>query len=335
MQTSINRTFSILQKNYIWFAKLLITFSILFFVISSIPVQNYKDAFSQISLRLIISICFLVVIQIFFLALRWRLLVNIEGKEMLLSNAMLGTVLSFFFSQGLPASLGSDAFRIWWHKKNAISTNAAVKIIFFDRLYGFLSLLILTLISSFMLIHFLGKSIRIIMLLLVIVTLASMFGGFILSSKIKIPLFFKSRFRILPSWLQNILRWVVSIRTSLIQQEVRLTSSLIMISLLTHLIVVLQSFIVGYSLGLDSITLSKCLAVVPPAIFVGYLPFSIAGWGVREASMVVTFGLLGIGATTAVLISLTIGMSVLLVSLLGGLLWLKAGFQVGYKNENL
>ena len=52
------------------------------------------------------------------------------------------------------------------------------------------------------------------------------------------------------------------------------------------------------------------------------MPFSIAGWGVREASMVMAFGLFGVNAATAIIISLMIGMTVLAISLLGGMFWM-------------
>jgi hypothetical protein len=52
------------------------------------------------------------------------------------------------------------------------------------------------------------------------------------------------------------------------------------------------------------------------------LPISIAGWGLREASMALAFGYAGIAASEGVNISLLFGAVYFLVGALGGLVWI-------------
>ena len=52
------------------------------------------------------------------------------------------------------------------------------------------------------------------------------------------------------------------------------------------------------------------------------LPISIAGWGVREATMGLAFGYAGLMATEGVNISLLYGAVSFIVGLVGGLVWI-------------
>jgi len=65
--------------------------------------------------------------------------------------------------------------------------------------------------------------------------------------------------------------------------------------------------------------------VVPLVLLVTALPISIAGWGVREGSMVVGLGLLGVPESDAALVSVVIGLIGVGLGALGGLTWLVSG----------
>ena len=48
----------------------------------------------------------------------------------------------------------------------------------------------------------------------------------------------------------------------------------------------------------------------------------IAGWGVREATMMVAFGYAGLNQTDGTMVSLLSGMTSFVVGILGGLVWI-------------
>jgi hypothetical protein len=48
--------------------------------------------------------------------------------------------------------------------------------------------------------------------------------------------------------------------------------------------------------------------VVPPVTFIQLLPVSLAGWGVREAALVVALGSFGLAAEAALAISILVGL---------------------------
>jgi hypothetical protein len=52
------------------------------------------------------------------------------------------------------------------------------------------------------------------------------------------------------------------------------------------------------------------------------LPISIAGWGVREATMMVAFGYAGLAPADGTVVSLLFGATSFIVGAIGGLVWI-------------
>jgi hypothetical protein len=79
----------------------------------------------------------------------------------------------------------------------------------------------------------------------------------------------------------------------------------------------------GQAIGLTVDPLGY-LKVVPPALLVTVIPFSIGGWGLRESSVIIGFGLIGVGAEQAFALSVMFGvlsMMAALIPVLFGSYW--------------
>ncbi len=83
----------------------------------------------------------------------------------------------------------------------------------------------------------------------------------------------------------------------------------------------LSAFALAYGLGAD-LTILDALVLVPPVVLVTSLPISISGWGTRELAMVTALGLVGVPPDLALTTSILYGLTTLVTSLPGGLLWL-------------
>jgi len=83
----------------------------------------------------------------------------------------------------------------------------------------------------------------------------------------------------------------------------------------------LAAYCLARSLRLD-VGLLAMIAVMSIVSFVTALPISLAGWGVREVSVVALLGLLGVDREPALILSVEVGLLSTLVSLPGGLMWL-------------
>jgi hypothetical protein len=60
----------------------------------------------------------------------------------------------------------------------------------------------------------------------------------------------------------------------------------------------------------------------PPIMLITMMPISIAGWGVREATMMVAFGYAGLVQADGTVVSILFGAVYFIVGALGGLVWI-------------
>jgi glycosyltransferase 2 family protein len=67
---------------------------------------------------------------------------------------------------------------------------------------------------------------------------------------------------------------------------------------------------------------SQIFQLIPPVMLITMLPISIAGWGVREATLGLAFGYAGLMANEGVNVSLLFGAVYFIVGAFGGLVWI-------------
>jgi uncharacterized membrane protein YbhN (UPF0104 family) len=70
------------------------------------------------------------------------------------------------------------------------------------------------------------------------------------------------------------------------------------------------------------ILFSQVFQLIPPVMLITMLPISIAGWGVREATMGLAFGYAGLMTNEGVNVSLLFGAVSFIVGAFGGLVWI-------------
>ena len=94
-----------------------------------------------------------------------------------------------------------------------------------------------------------------------------------------------------------------------------------MLSLLVHVLAVVIAWCVVQSIDAP-VLFGQIFQLVPPVMLITMLPISIAGWGVREATMGLAFGYAGLMASEGVNISLLYGAVSFIVGAVGGLVWI-------------
>ena len=101
---------------------------------------------------------------------------------------------------------------------------------------------------------------------------------------------------------------------------------------------VLVSFVLvaGFWFGLLAVVVAWCVVrsiaapvlfgqvfqLIPPVMLITMMPISIAGWGVREATMGLAFGYAGLMTSEGVNVSLLFGAVSFIVGAFGGLVWI-------------
>jgi glycosyltransferase 2 family protein len=93
------------------------------------------------------------------------------------------------------------------------------------------------------------------------------------------------------------------------------------LSILVHVLAVVIAWCVVQSIAAP-VVFSQVFELVPPVMLITMLPISIAGWGVREATMGLAFGYAGLMANEGVNISLLFGAVSFIVGAFGGLVWI-------------
>jgi glycosyltransferase 2 family protein len=293
--------------------KILVSAALLYFALRK---ANFSDLASRINIASLgwigvaIAVTFF---QIFVGVLRWRE-VSVEcGAPLGAMQAMRFNVIGAFFNQTLPSSIGGDAVRLWLVARGGAGWRAATYSIFVDRAIGLIALAVVIVASlpwSYNLIgdpH--GRS------ALLIVDFAALAGGvgFLVLGWLPWP------------WLK---RWWGTHHLhacSVIANRVIFSRDhgpkIAMLSVLVHVLAVVTAWCVVQSIAAP-VMFGQIFQLVPPVMLITMLPISIAGWGVREATMGLAFGYAGLMPNEGINISLLFGAVSFIVGAFGGLVWI-------------
>src|SRR5450631_711157 len=291
--------------------KILVSAALLYFALRK---ANFSDLASRINIAslgwigLAIAVAFL---QIFVGVLRWREVSAECGAPLATKQAMRFNVIGTFFNQTLPSSIGGDAVRLLLVARAGAGWRAATYSIFVERAIGLIALAIIIVASlpwSYRLIddpH--GRS------ALLLVDFAALAGGlgFLVLGRLDWP------------WLK---RWWATHHVyacSVIANRVIFSRAhgpkLAVLSLLVHVLAVVMAWCVIQSIAAP-VSFGQIFQLVPPVMLITMMPISIAGWGVREATMGLAFGYAGLATNEGVNISLLFGAVYFIVGAFVGIL---------------
>jgi uncharacterized membrane protein YbhN (UPF0104 family) len=245
--------------------------------------------------------------------LRWREVSAACGAPLTTTTALRFNLIGTFFNQTLPSSIGGDAVRLWLVARGGAGWRAATYSIFVDRAIGLIALAVIIVAS-------LPWSYRLIgdprgQMALLLVDFAALAGGvgFLLLGVLPWP------------WLK---RWWGTHHLhacSRIADGVLFSAKhgpkITALSLAVHVLTAVIAWCVVKSIAAP-IGFGEVFQLVPPVVLITMLPISIAGWGVREATMGLAFGYAGLATTEGVNVSLLYGAVCFIVGALGGLVWI-------------
>jgi hypothetical protein len=69
------------------------------------------------------------------------------------------------------------------------------------------------------------------------------------------------------------------------------------------------------------------LFLMPPVLLITTVPISIAGWGVRESSMIAAFAYAGLAESDGLTLSILFGAVTFVIGIVGGIVWISSGFR--------
>ena len=293
--------------------KILISAALLYLALRK---ANFADLASRIDIAslgwigLAIAVSFL---QIFVGVLRWCEVSAECGAPLATKQAMRFNVIGTFFNQTLPSSIGGDAVRLWLVARAGAGWRAATYSIFVDRAIGLIALAIIIVASlpwSYALIGDPnGRS------ALLLVDFAALAGGigFLILGRLRWP--WLKRW-----WGTHHLHACAVIANRVIFSRER-GPKIAVLSVLVHVLAVVIAWCVVQSIGAP-VTFGQTFQLIPPVMLITMLPISIAGWGVREATMGLAFGYAGLMTNEGINVSLLFGAVSFIVGAVGGLVWI-------------
>ncbi len=270
------------------------------------------ELISHANLPLIATTLLVVLIANFVVGWRWHLILSAEAPSPGSTTLLKIVFVGLFFNQILPTGVGGDAVRAWRCSRIGIGFGAAIRSILLDRACGYL---------VFVVLYALGLPIWLRILA---------------DPKERSTVRRRARFRRarVGSACVAGLPAPTAIASSRGGEFAELSrasrrlftnprrcSTVLGLSVITIGLTILAFKFVGDAVG-SRLSLGSWMIVVPPVTLIQLIPVSLAGWGVREAALVVALGSFGVPAEAALAISVLVGLCSIVVGLPGGLIWL-------------
>jgi len=295
--------------------KIAITSGLAWYLFNEIDLEQSALYLASFNVEWGIFALFILFLLFFIGTTRWLIYLRALRIPLQIGPAFHIYLISQFFGQALPAGVGGDAVRIWLLTKHGTTLGPSASSVILERLTGLLGMLILIttllpLTFNYVTDHEARIGIGLILVICIVVI------------SIIIGLSF------VPNLINKSLNYALLSKLAQAAQEARKTGLMLktglmvtMLSITMHLLAVFAVYLLARGINVD-LSLSASLALVPVVILMSTMPISLAGWGVREGTMVVALQYANIEPSKSLALSILFGLSLLAVSSLGGLLWL-------------
>ncbi len=294
--------------------KFLVSGFLIWFLLSNIDLGAAKVRLLEVDPAMLAGAALVFFVQTFIGGFRWAAVLTAIGKPLGFLKSYQLFYIGAFFNQTLPSSVGGDAVRMYKAYRHGLGLRAAVNGVVLERVVTVVALVVLVdATQPWFAPRVDDATMAVILPGLVLVTLGAAVGMVFLMMLDRLP-------AALQRW--RLVRGLGNLGVD--ARRVFLSGHLPRVmawGLVTHVNISFGVFLLAMGLALD-VTWLDCLVLVPPVLLVMTLPISIAGWGVRETAMVAFFGLIGVPAEGALVLSILFGLVGIAVSLPGGAIWL-------------
>jgi uncharacterized protein (TIRG00374 family) len=249
--------------------------------------------------------------------IRWLLVNRLLLIALPLKQSIVATAASHMLNQTLPSTIGADGYRLLLLRKMGHSLSTAFSSVLLDRASGIIGLVLLILLGQPFLVAHIDNP------LLTRVSLGiqiSILFGFFVARYSHVVTARLQQFRI-TSTIENVMEHLNS------RAEAKTIIWMVVISFVGQSVITGTVYVIGLSMGLE-LDFWMILFVFPPVYLLSMLPITIAGWGVREGSMIAALTVLGTPGTDALALSILFGGCMFAVGIIGGLIWLPSGTKL-------
>ena len=293
--------------------KILISVALLYLALRKVNLSDLVSRFNLASLGWIGMAIAATFLQIFVGVLRWREIGAECGAPLATGQAMRFNLIGTFFNQTLPSSIGGDAVRLWLVARGGAGWRAATFSIFVDRAIGLIALAVIIVASLPWSYNLIGDPNGRSALLFVDFAALAGGAGFLVLGRLPWPW--------LKDWWGTHHLHACSVIANRVIFSRKHGPAIAVLSVLVHVLAVVIAWCIVQSIAAQ-VVFGQIFQLVPPVMLITMLPISIAGWGVREATMGLAFGYAGLMTNEGINISLLYGAVSFIVGGFGGLVWI-------------
>lgn len=296
--------------------KLGVSGGLIWLILSRIELTEVGAQLAAFAIPAAILVLVLSLLQYGVAAERWRAILVALGVTLARGAALRITAIGLFFNQGLPSTIGGDALRIYYARLSGVGLGDAVRSVLIDRAAGLAGILLIVAGGLVPMAGMVEDTVpRAALAIFVLIGVAGFGVALSIRGTLADRMARRRPFKQLVMLSEGARRVFLSRRGAF---------QVIGASLAVHLLAILKIYVCAVAIGAP-LNLLQSLVLVPPVILLSVVPISIAGWGVREAAMVVALGFAGIAPAEAIAISLAFGLSLMIMGLPGAVLWLVGG----------
>jgi uncharacterized membrane protein YbhN (UPF0104 family) len=303
------------MSSFVW--KLAVSIAIFAFIFSRVDIDAVGRTIGNADTAYLGLAILLSLVMVVTDGLLWKSGLQSLGHHISHSAALLYSIVGCFFGTLTPSAVGADLFRAVQMYRLGVSVETTVHAVLVTRLVSFASLLLVIAVGIPLAWTYRFPNSDKYFLLSILLLSTGTFGGFLLIA----PGY--ARFRWLHRWplvarIADVSRGVSAALTKPSCAPMAWASSTA-----THLLRVSIFATIASALHID-VPFSAVFAFVPIAMLIAMVPISIASWGVREATIIFFLGFAGVPSEAALSISITFGLSRLLIGAVGGIVWMIA-----------
>lgn len=294
-------------------AKIVVSGALLYFALRKVDLHGLFARINSTSLAWIGIAVVIALLQLFLATVRWCYISDRCAAPLSVVEGMRLNLIGAFFNQTLPSSIGGDAVKLWLVARAGSGWRAAAYSIFVDRAVGLIAVAVLIGLTLPWSVQLLADPQGRFALLTVEILALSGGIGFLLFGALRW------------SWLRNWWGTRHLHHCAMIADEVllsrRLGPAIALLSISVHVLTVVIAWCIVRSIAAP-VSFAQLFQLVPPVTLITMIPISVAGWGVREATMGLAFGYAGLLTAEGVNVSLLFGAVYFALGALGGLAWI-------------
>ncbi len=309
-----------MRRHLVLLLKAAISILLLYVSLRSVHLETVTERLSRLDGVWLAVALALLTAQVLLLAVRWREIAAVCGVPVALGPAVQMSFIATFFNQVLPSTVGGDAARIWLLARKGGGWATATYSVLIDRIVGVLVLALIVLAClpwTMTLIH--DPVARAVLVLIG--------GGAVAATLVFLGIGMLPRNLLDRLMLTRHLAQASRMAWRLCR-SVPAAPVVILCSVAIHVMTVAIAWCCMKAVAAP-VGFAPILFLMPPVLLIATVPISIAGWGVRETSMVVAFGYAGLSPNDGLMLSILFGATSFAVGVVGGLVWIASGLKIG------